>query len=103
VMSSVWPEPFGAVGLEAMRYGLPVVAFDAGGIKEWLIDNVNGFLVPHMDRSRFANRVEQLLQDKTLARQMGARGSELVREKYNFNRYIDGLEAMFVQAIAEGK
>src|SRR6185503_13976511 len=37
VLSSVWPEPFGAVGLEAMRYGLPVVGFDAGGIREWLI------------------------------------------------------------------
>ncbi|MBW8865225.1 MAG: glycosyltransferase family 4 protein, partial [Verrucomicrobia bacterium] len=34
VVSSVWPEPFGAVGLEAMRHGLPEVAFDAGGIKE---------------------------------------------------------------------
>src|SRR5438105_8306510 len=26
-LSSVWPEPFGAAGLEGMRYGLPVVAF----------------------------------------------------------------------------
>ena len=103
VMSSVWPEPFGAVGLEAMRYGLPVVAFDAGGIKEWLIDKVNGFLVPHMDRAQFAMRVEQLLQDKTLARQMGAKGCQLVHEKYNFTKYIDGLEAMFVRTIGERK
>src|SRR5687768_11960779 len=48
VMSSVWPEPFGASGLEAMRYGVPVVAFDAGAIKEWLIDGTNGFVVPWM-------------------------------------------------------
>src|SRR5882672_3081672 len=76
VVSSVWPEPFGAVGLEAMRYGLPVVAFDAGGIKEWLTDGVSGFLVPHMDRAQFAARVEHLLRDKSLARQMGARGRQ---------------------------
>ena len=101
VMSSVWPEPFGAVGLEAMRYGLPVVAFDAGGIREWLIDEVNGFLVPLMDRAKFAHSVQRLLQDKALARQMGTRGRQLVHDKYNFSRYISGLEAMFARVIAE--
>jgi len=102
-MSSVWPEPFGAVGLEAMRYGLPVVAFDAGGIKEWLIDRVNGFLVPHMDRAHFAARVEQLLRDKTLAREMGAKGAEMLRQKFDFTKYVDGLEAMFSRTIEEGR
>ena len=101
VMGSVWPEPFGAAGLEAMRHGLPVVAFDAGGIKEWLIDGDNGFLVRWMDRAGFAARVEQLLRDKTLGRQMGERGRQLVHEKYDFGRYIQNLETMFGQVIAE--
>ena len=101
VVSSVWPEPFGAVGLEAMRYGLPVVAFDAGGIREWLVDGETGFLVPHMNCKQFALRVEQLLKDKSLARQMGARGRRLVREKFNFDDYISGLEAMFSRVATE--
>jgi glycosyltransferase involved in cell wall biosynthesis len=101
VMSSVWPEPFGAVGLEAMRYGLPVVAFDAGGIREWLVDGQNGFLVPRMDRVAFGARVEQLLRDKALAREMGARGRQCVREKFKFDEYISGLEQMFVRVISE--
>ena len=98
-VSSVWPEPFGAVGLEAMRFGLPVVAFDAGGIREWLIDGHNGFLVPWMDRAAFAARVEELLGDRELARQMGERDRQLVAKQYAFGEYISGLENLFEQAI----
>ena len=101
VVSSVWPEPFGAVGLEAMRYGLPVVAFDAGGIREWLTDGGNGFLVPWMDRAQFGSRIEQLLRDKTLGRMLGMRGRRIAREKFSFGKYIDGLEAMFARLVAE--
>jgi len=101
VMSSVWPEPFGMVGIEAMRYGLPVVAFDAGGIKEWLMDGRNGFLVPWMDRVAYAARVESLLNDKTLARQLGEAGRQLVSEHYDFSRYITGLEDLFARVVAE--
>lgn len=95
VMSSVWPEPFGATGLEAMRHGLPVVAFDAGGIGEWLMDGWNGYLVPWMDRAKFAARVEQLLRDKALARKLGERGRYWVRVHYGFSDYVDGLERLF--------
>lgn len=98
VMSSLWPEPFGATGLEAMRCGVPVVAFDAGGIREWLLDDVNGFLVPWMDRATFAQRVDTLLFDKTRARRFGENGRQLAEERFNFDAYIDGLENLFTRA-----
>jgi glycosyltransferase involved in cell wall biosynthesis len=101
VVSSVWPEPFGAVGLEAMRHGLPVVAFDAGGINEWLFHDENGFLVPWMDRVEFAARIDQLLTNKALARQLGARGKQLASERFGFDEYISGLEDMFSRVTRE--
>jgi hypothetical protein len=84
-----------------MRYGLPVVAFDTGGIKEWLMHGHNGFLVPRLNRAQFAARIEELLMDKRRARQMGVRGRQFAREKFNFVQYIAGLEAMFHEVICE--
>ncbi len=42
---SLWPEPFGLVGLEAAAFGVPAVGFDVGGISTWLTNDVNGRLV----------------------------------------------------------
>ncbi|MBE2286283.1 MAG: glycosyltransferase family 4 protein [Prosthecobacter sp.] len=94
-LSSVWPEPIATIGLEVMRYALPVVAFDAGGIKDWLIDGHNGHLVPWMDRGAFAQRLDELLQNKAKAREMGENGLKLVSERYDFDGYIRDLETMF--------
>lgn len=100
-VSSVWPEPIATIGLEVMRYALPVVAFDAGGIKDWLRDRHNGFLVPWMDRAAFARSIDVLLRDKELAREMGQRGLELVSAQYDFPRYIEGLEDLFERVCLE--
>lgn len=100
-LSSVWPEPIATIGLEVMRYALPVVAFDAGGIKDWLLDGQNGFLVPWMDREQYAARLQQCLTDKALARRLGENGLRLVSERYDFDQYIRDLERMFETVIAE--
>lgn len=94
-LSSVWPEPIATIGLEVMRYALPVVAFDAGGIKDWLIDGQNGRLVPWMDRASYAEALDELLQDKGKARRFGTAGLQLVSDRYDFDGYISDLEALF--------
>ncbi|MBA3295606.1 MAG: glycosyltransferase family 4 protein, partial [Acidobacteria bacterium] len=48
VVPSLWPEPFGLVGLEAAAAGVPAVAFATGGIPEWLRDGENGCLAPSL-------------------------------------------------------
>jgi glycosyltransferase involved in cell wall biosynthesis len=44
VVPSVWPEPFGLIGLQAAEHGLPSVGFAVGGIPDWLRPGVNGQL-----------------------------------------------------------
>ena len=102
-LSSVWPEPIATIGLEVMRYGLPVVAFDAGGIKDWLQNDVNGFLVPWMNRAAYAQAIDRLLQDKELAHTMGQQGLRIVSERFDFESYIDDLEDLFQRVMSQRK
>jgi len=44
LVPSLWPEPFGLVGIEAGCVGLPSVAFNVGGISDWLEQGVSGEL-----------------------------------------------------------
>jgi len=44
VVPSLWPEPFGLVGLEAALKGVPAVGFAHGGIVDWLKDGTTGGL-----------------------------------------------------------
>jgi len=63
---SVYPEAFGIVGIEAMMAGKPVVAFDVGGIADWLEHNVTGYLVPVKDSYAFSEAMGRLLTDSEL-------------------------------------
>lgn len=89
---SCWPEPFGLVGLEAMRHGRPVAAFAVGGIPDWLADNDTGLLSPEQDVAHYAKSLERLLTDETLAQRLGAGGAARVRSQFTFEGYLDRLE-----------
>jgi glycosyltransferase involved in cell wall biosynthesis len=63
VLPTMCPEAFGFVGIESMYFGKPVIAFDSGGVREWLKDGINGYIVPFNDIKGLAERLRQLLED----------------------------------------
>lgn len=89
---SIWDEPFGLVGLEAMAHSLPVVAFDVGGISEWLKGGETGLLVPRRDTHAFARALDSLQSDPERAARMGAAGLRLLRERYSQAAHLSRLE-----------
>ncbi len=102
VVPSLWPEPFGLVGIEAASAGVPAVAFATGGIPEWLRDDENGCLVlaGSSSPSDLAAALIRCVKDpETLARlREGARRSAA---QWTRERHIDGLERVFVRAAAQ--
>ncbi len=99
---SVWPEPIATIGLEVLRFGLPVVGFDAGGIRDWLRDGETGYLIPWMDIRTMAARFDFLMTHKDEARRLGEQGREFVNRVYHFDAYIARMKAAFT-ALAEGR
>ena len=90
-------EPFGLAPLEANACGLPVVAVAEGGVRETIIDGVNGLLVQHQPQA-MAHAIERLRHDKHLTAQLSKNGSEMVQEKWSVNSAVERLERQLTQA-----
>lgn len=99
--SSVWPEPFGLVGIEAMMQAKPVVAFDCGGVLDWLRHGKTGFLVPHLDLRQYAYCLDLLCKDDVLRRVMGAEAQKNALEKFTAAAHINGLLDIYTEVVNE--
>jgi glycosyltransferase involved in cell wall biosynthesis len=99
VVPSVWPEPWGLIGPEAMASGLPVVAFRSGGIPEWLVDGETGFLVEPRDVMGLAARIDQLIDDPELVRRFGSAGRAAAQGRFTVQVHADALVDVFRQVI----
>jgi glycosyltransferase involved in cell wall biosynthesis len=103
VFPSMCAESFGLVGIEAMSFGRPVVAFDVGGPREWLVDGETGFLVKRGDIKGLADRILQLLKDGQLVRKMGQKGQERVEKYYRKEMHLKKLLTIYEEAAKKRK
>jgi glycosyltransferase involved in cell wall biosynthesis len=88
VVPSIWPEPFGLVGIEAMQAGCPVVASDTGGVREWLTDRRTGRLVPPGDIGSLSTALAWVLSHETEAAAMGRLGAQDVAQRFSPDAYL---------------
>ncbi|ROR96819.1 D-inositol-3-phosphate glycosyltransferase [Salana multivorans] len=70
-------ETYGLVALEASASGVPVLASDAGGLRESVIDGETGVLLATRSPRAWAEAVGGLLADRELREQLGAAGRRL--------------------------
>ncbi len=98
VFPSVWPEPFSIALLEAMAAGLAVVATDTGGTPEVIRDRENGLLCGAEDADELAEKIETLLWNRALRRNLAEAARQTVLEKFALGRMIERVENLLIQA-----
>lgn len=88
---SRWPEPFGMVGIEAMRRGRPVVAAWHGGIPEWLSQGRTGWGFCPGDVGSLANALRYGLEYGGYD-QVCARAIKWAQGRFSYARMIEQVE-----------
>ena len=97
---SQWPEPFGLVGLEAGVFGTPAVAFDAGGIADWLADGENGRLIaPALGAVGLGDAIADVLGNADLRRRLAA-GARAAAARFTLDAHLSTLMPVLTQAAA---
>lgn len=94
-------EGFPMVLLEAMTIGLPVVSYDfPTGAREVIENGHNGYLVPNGDKTEFAARVCELIEDPEKRRLYGA-AATAVKDQYDSATLAKRWEALFEKLLAD--
>jgi len=89
VVPSLYDESFGLVAVESMRAGIPVVAYNVGGVPEIIRDGKEGYIVPIGDAEALTARLKKLLHDKGLREELGENGKMRYFEKFTVDRMIN--------------
>jgi len=82
-------EGFGVVCAEAMAHGRPVVAGDVGGLRDLVVHEETGLLVPPGDVAALRDALRRLLDDADLRRRFGEAGRARIAERFTWQRFGD--------------
>jgi len=99
VLPSAQPEPFGGVTMEAMAMGVPVIATNIGGSTDQVAEGVTGYLVPPANPAALAEKIEKLLVNPSLRKDMSVAGPKRIAEKFTLKEMVQKIENVYREII----
>lgn len=98
-LSSTSTELFSAATLEAMALGIPAVVTDIGSMREMVVSDVTGFLVPPNDRDVLAKKIVQLLDNSEKAKDMGVAARLRVEQFFTAQIEANQIQTLFMKLL----
>jgi len=102
VMPSLW-EGMPVALLEALSYGIPVVATAVSGIPEVVRDGVEGLLVAPANPQQTAVKIKELLKNPQERLEMGVRGRARVEKEYSQEKMVAAYANLYREMVKEVK
>lgn len=85
--------------MEAQLLQIPVVASNVGGVRDTLADNESGFLINDNDVDQFVEKLQLLIQDKTLRNKMGMAGKKFVEERFSKEKEVASIYQLYIDCL----
>lgn len=99
VHTSIEPEPFGLVILEAMLNAVPMIAANTGAPKEIITDKINGYIVDPHNPAELSDTILTLLGNTQLRLNIGNKGREYVQKNHRTTDFAHSIEQVYDTAL----
>ena len=83
--------------IEGMAAAKPVVAFDVGGVRDLIQDNVTGILLPFGDVQKLADSITHLLKNPGESERLGQNARRRAYPHLDFRRLVGDMEDFYCQ------
>jgi glycosyltransferase involved in cell wall biosynthesis len=101
IHSSIRPEPFGRVLIEAMALGRPVIAPRLGGPQEIIADGETGLLVAPRDVEALAEAIASLIGDRPRRLAMGHAARDRIDRVFDIRHHVHAIEHVLDEVLGE--
>lgn len=95
VLPSVWDDPGPLVGIEAMSFETPVLAFPVGGIPDYVLDGRTGYLTSSVSVAGMAAGLQRALDQADSLPVLGQAARALVAQRHTRGGHIDTLQQLY--------
>ncbi len=86
--------------IEAQASGVPVVSTDVGGVRDIVVHEETGFIVPHFDVDKYVDYLEKLIKDKKKREMMSQKGKDYVKERYHYTTLVKNMRKLYEELMS---
>ena len=92
-------ESFGVAAVEAMACEVPVIVSDADGLKEVVVNNETGFVIPKRSSKEIANKIKILIENNDVVKKFKKNARERVLKLYDWNKNVENMIKIYKELL----